>query len=274
MAEGHTNSPQSINTTKKRANAEADTVAQMGTDHIRREKNRLGASIRPKEPPDPSQDTEECMILTSTGVASRTTTPSSTPLKLQTQTQLEPHDTEAGWDNAGLPSRSMHLTPRGSLRSTMQNLSVDIASFELNFDKVQNWPGKLWTAELELQTRLDEAKAKATNIRAFDLEQKCEALSRRLRETSAKWNAMLSTLSTDSEEFHGFPSANDITAQSKSSLLQIPTSQLAPLLGMENAGWKMQFSLSTHMLLKEIRITSFSTGSMNKVLKTWQLAGR
>ena len=41
MAEGHTNSPQSINTTKKRANAEADTVAQMGTDHIRREKNRL-----------------------------------------------------------------------------------------------------------------------------------------------------------------------------------------------------------------------------------------
>ena len=235
MAEANSNSPPSINTTKKRANAEAEIVAQMGTDHIRREKTRSGASVRPKEPPDPPQDTEECMILTSTRVASRTTTPSSTPLKIQTQTPLEPHDIEAGWDNAGLPSRSMHLTPRGSLRSTMQNLSVDIASFELTFDKVQNWPGKLWTAELELQTRLDEAKARATDIRAFDLEQKCEALSRRLREASAKWNAMLSTLSTDSDVCHGFPSVTDMTTQSQSSLLQIPTSQLAPLLGMENA---------------------------------------
>lgn len=215
--------PQSEITSKTRRTAESEIIAQKDTELVMEPSSRTGTTQRHKEPPDP--------LLTSTRIGSAPVSPTNTRVEGRRQS-LTPGDynyQSFDWDQSTEPPVDDH-DPLKPLKASLHRLALDLASFEFTFDKDPNWPGKLWTTELNLQTRIDEAKEEADKLGAHDIVFKCEGLENRLRNASKKWNTKLDEMadSDPSSPFHGYSTLTNppLNASEIPSLPLLNTNQL------------------------------------------------
>ena len=109
--------------------------------------------------------------------------------------------------------------PEYNLEVTLTMLREAIFDFETKFDEKENWPGKVWTTELDLQTQLDEVKDVAMKSGKGELLSICEELQNKLRHAVKGWNkkmeesyqpdprylAAAQGSALDQSSFHGFP---------------------------------------------------------------------
>ena len=77
--------------------------------------------------------------------------------------------------------------PEYNLEVTLAVLKEAICDFETKFDEMEDWPGKMWTTELYLQTQLDEVKDVAIKSGKEELLSICEELQNKLKYTVMGW---------------------------------------------------------------------------------------
>ena len=109
--------------------------------------------------------------------------------------------------------------PEYNIEVTLAMLRKAIFDFETKFDEKENWPGKVWTTEIELQTQLDEVKDVAMKSGKGELLSICEELQNKLKYAVKGWNkkmeesyqpdprylAAAQGSALDQSSFHGFP---------------------------------------------------------------------
>ena len=75
-----------------------------------------------------------------------------------------------------------------NLEATLAMLRKAVFDFETKFDEKENWPGKVWTTELDLQTQLNEVKDVAMKSGKGELLSICEELQNKLKYAVLGWN--------------------------------------------------------------------------------------
>ena len=132
-------------------------------------------------------------------------------------TQVD-HYIESPYISVGLDLAS-EGEPEYNLEGNLAVLREAIFDFETKFDEMEDWPGKMWTTELGLQTQLDEIKDMAMKHGKGELLSMCEELQNKLKNAVIGWEKKMEESyqpdtrytapaqgsALDQSSFHGFP---------------------------------------------------------------------